>query len=342
MTTIYDVAHEAGVSIGTVSYVINNKGSIGPQTTQRVQQAIQKLNYNPRGAAQALARGCTNTVLLVAPLNIYEYQMSMILIIESIGQAITNSDYRLFIHPTLNRPDAWRELEADVGRRQMDGVILMHVQQNDPRVELLRHTKIPFVLIGRCENLDGIYFVDADIEAAVHLGVQHLYDLGHRTIGMLDENTEGGPEAHITRALRDGFHLSLESLNLEYKPEWCLHLSRGPASASQDILQMLAAPDHPTALFAMSDAMVMNAYSAAHTLHYKIPEDLAIIGYADSPLYPSLNPPCSAVFDSIPMIGRIATEMLLTLLYGEEPECKQLLIPPHLVARSSTQPELIK
>jgi LacI family transcriptional regulator len=214
----------------------------------------------------------------------------------------------------------------------------MHVQQNDPRVELLRHTKIPFILIGRCENLDGLYFVDADIEASVLLGVQHLYNLGHRKIGMIDEYTEGGSEAHITRALRDGFQSSLESLNLEFIPEWCLHVSREPVSVSQEVVQLLTANNHPTAMFAMSDAMVLNIYSATHALHLQIPRDVAVIGYADSPLYPSLNPSCSVVFNSTPLIGQIAAEMLLTLMYGEEPDCKQLLIPPHLMVRSSTQP----
>lgn len=333
MSTIYDVAREAGVSIGTVSYVLNGRGRISAETAARVRAAVEKLNYQPRAAARALARGRTYTIALVAPLGIYGYQMSLLSVISAIGQTLADTDYRLFIHPTLDQTHAWAELDADVRGRQMDGIILMHVQMQDPRVELLRRSRMPFVLIGRCEDNRGLYYVDTDIEACARLAVEYLHSLGHDAIAMVGERGEAG----ITARLVAGYQEGLAAQGLKFRPDWCVHIASGPAAATEAAVALLSSQPRPTAVFALSDAIVLGTINAARILGLSVPRELAIIGFADSPLYPFLHPPCSAVFAGTADLGRVAAEMILSRLHGDEPEPSGVLIPPRLVIRASTQ-----
>ena len=126
MATIYDVAKEAGVSIGTVSYVINNTKKVRKETAQRVLDAMQRLNYQPHAAAKALAMGRTNLITLVYPAHLYAFQMVIDAVTIAIGNALIETDYQFCLHALLRESTAAEELEASVNARSVDGVILMH------------------------------------------------------------------------------------------------------------------------------------------------------------------------------------------------------------------------
>lgn len=332
MTSIYDVAKAAGTSIATVSYVLNKSNRVSQETSERVLKAIKDLDYQPKASAQALARGRTLTITLIAPLSIYRHQASLYSLINGIGRVLEPTDYRLYIHPTLNRPGSLQEIEAAIRSHQMDGVILMHVAPQDPRVVLLRQNKIPFVLIGRSEEFNDISWVDADVESAIETCVDHLVSKGHRNIGMMGERGE----ANITNQLIRGFKQSVIQHNLPYNSKNCVEFSDDPDEAKRVIISHLSQPDRPTAFFAVSDLAVLGVYNAAYDLQLRIPEDLAVIGYADSPIYPFMSPPCSAVFGSAYELGKKSAEILLSTLSGEDVTVKQIVLPSQLIERGST------
>ncbi|GAP13633.1 transcriptional regulator [Longilinea arvoryzae] len=332
MISIYDVAKAAGTSIATVSYVLNNSNRVSKATAERVRRAIEELNYQPKASAQALARGRTLTITLIAPISIYAHQASLYNLIQGIGQALESTDYRLYIHPTLHSPGASLEVEAAIRSHQMDGVILMHIEREDPRIELLRQSKIPFVLIGRCEHDEDLSLVDADVEAVIDTAVSHLKGLGRTRIGLFGE----GGEANITRRLVQGFENSIRSHGLVYEERYCAEFSEDPEEIDRAISEVLSQPDRPSAIFAVSDLAVMGVYKAANALGLRIPQDLAVIGYADSPLYPYLTPSCSAVFAGATELGCKAAETLLAKLTDDAEFSAQLLVPPRLIIRDST------
>ena len=332
MTSIYDVAKAAGTSIATVSYVINKSNRIGQATTERVLQAMKELNYEPRASAQALARGRTLTITLVAPMTVYQHQASFYNIINGIGSVLSDTDYRLYIHPTLNRPGSLLELESAIRSHQMDGVILMHMTSEDPRVALLRQNKIPFVLIGRCDNCEDLSWVDADVDGVTDTCIKYLLSKGHQKIGMLAERGE----ANISDLLRRGFKRSILQNGLNFNQENCIEFSDDPVEINTAIINCLGKPDAPTAFFAVSDLAVLSLYNVASKLKLRIPEDISVIGYADSPIYPFMSPPCSSVFGSVFDLGKFSAEILMTNLIGEETSQRQMLIPPHLIERTST------
>lgn len=332
MASIYDVAKAAETSIATVSYVLNKSNRVSQATTERVLQAIKDRNYQPKASAKALASGRTLTITLVAPISIYAHQASLYSLINGIGHTLETTDYRLFIHPTLNRPGSLMELEATIRSHQMDGVILMHVAQNDPRVILLTQNNIPFVVIGRCENDQDLSWVDADVDATIDTCISHLVEKGHQRIGMLGEHSD----ANITTRLITGFERSVKQHGLKFTQAHCIEFPEDPIEINQTISACLQLQERPTAFFAVSDLAVLGIYNAATKLGLRIPEDIAVVGYADSPLYAFMSPPCSAVFGKAFELGKTSASILITKMGGEEPVNNQVLLPPQLIERRSS------
>lgn len=126
------------------------------------------------------------------------------------------------------------------------------------------------------------------------------------------------------------------SLGLTYNKNFNADFSDEPEDVDQAIFKVLSSPNRPTAVFAVSDLAVMGTYKIASRLNLRIPNDLAVIGYADSPIYPFLNPPCSAAFSGARELGKTAAELLLEKLLEDPGTPKQILIPPQLILREST------
>ena len=332
MTSIYDVAKAAETSIATVSYVLNKSNRVSQATTARVLQAISDLNYQPKASAKALASGRTLTITLVAPISIYAHQASLYSLINGIGRTLETTDYRLFIHPTLNRPGSLMELEAAIRSHQMDGVILMHVTKKDPRIILLEQNNIPFVIIGRCEHDENLSWVDADVDATIDTCINHLVEKGHHRIGMLGEHGD----ATITTRLLAGFERSVNEHGLIFDPSYCGEFSDNPKEIDEVIKSRLLLSERPTAFFAVSDLAVLGLYKAASQMGLRIPEDVVVVGYADSPLYTLISPPCSAVFGSAFELGKISAGILLSKMAGDVPQNNQVLLPPQLIERKSS------
>jgi len=331
MTSIYDIAKAAGTSIATVSYVINKSGRVSPETTARVEKAIRDLKYEPKSFARALASGQTFTISIVSPLTVYKNQISFTQLINGVGEVLEKSDYRLFMHPTLDRANSWLELEAAARGRQMDGVILLHVQLQDKRIEILKKESIPFVLIGRTENNDGLDYVDADIYGAVRLAVDHLAERGYQKICMVGERGNAG----VSYRLVEQFQKMVSEKDLPYHPAWCSNMAESSDEMITDLVEILSGTDHPNAVFAVSDIAVLNTLKVARQLHLQIPRDLAVIGYADNYIYQYLDPPVSAVFNGAGELGSIAAQILLKKLLDPERQTEQILVSPELVSRQS-------
>jgi len=335
VTTIYDVAREAGVSIGTVSYVINGTKRVRPETVRKVEQAMRGLNYRPHAAAKALAMGRSDLIALLYPIHLHDFQMFLSTFTLAIGAVLAETDYRLEVLPLLRGWSARQELEAGINSRSMDGALLVHTQLQDPRVPLLQKAGIPFVMIGRCADNRGLYFVDTDIESAVRLSLEHLVGLGHRRIALVGAQKEGQYTTTVAHHLQTAYLRALELFGLPVSSELFVDVAPPPLMVER-LKAMLCSKNHPTAIAGANEAAVMCSYKATAELGLRIPQDVAILAYADSPLYPLLPVPCTTVFDHVADLGRVAAEILLLLLEGGEPDRPQVLLPPRLVVQAST------
>jgi DNA-binding LacI/PurR family transcriptional regulator len=178
-TTIVDIAEASGVSVSTVSRILNNKPDVAEETRQRVLQVIEERKFAPQMAWQLLRSGKSRFIALHFPQDFNPPSHGMItgaaLGCEQAGYSLNLIASSLSDH----------ELLTIYGSGQADGVILMEILTHDPRVELLRRHELPFVMIGRCADNAGLSFVDLDIGAGVAAAVEHLYHLGHREIGFV-------------------------------------------------------------------------------------------------------------------------------------------------------------
>ena len=181
--TMSAVAKAAGVSIATVSFVVNDTKPVAPQTRARVEQAMKDLGFRRNVVARALASKRTRIVALVYPILEHPMSGNTHEFITGAARAAREADHHLVIWPTSNDADELVEL---VGQRLVDGVLLMEVQLDDARVEALRALDLPFALIGRPRKVRGLWCVDADFTASMRIAMNHLTDLGHRNIALVN------------------------------------------------------------------------------------------------------------------------------------------------------------
>src|SRR5690349_24463524 len=182
--TITDVARAAGVSVPTVSRILNGKEYVAEETRQRVHEAIRALGYTPHTQARRLRGGASMTLALHHPIESPQELSSVIETSYFTGTAEAASEKEYFINFLVSQltPESLLNMYRS---NQIDGVILLQVRLDDWRVNLLRENNYPFVMIGRCVDLEGLSFIDLDFEKAMLLAFDHLVELGHRNIGFL-------------------------------------------------------------------------------------------------------------------------------------------------------------
>src|SRR4051794_18065167 len=171
MATMREVARAAGVSIATVSFVVNNTKPVKPATRQRIELAMADLGFRRNMVARALASRRTQIIAMVCPFLADRMAPTVRQFIIGAARAAKEADHHLVIWPVGNDGD---ELATLLGHKLVDAVLLMDVQMDDARVELLRGLDTPFALIGRTRDLTGLHYIDIDMAASVRIALDHL------------------------------------------------------------------------------------------------------------------------------------------------------------------------
>lgn len=332
--TIVDVAREAGVSVSTVSRIVNGKPDVAEETRERVLDVIKTLRYVPHTQAKRLKLGESRTVAMLDPVNTSDREpISAVHLDFMIGaaHAAGERDYLFNVMAIPITPETMVDLYRGV---QIDGAILMEVYLEDWRVEVARDNGFPFVMIGRQEVNSGITFLDLDIETAVHQAYDHLATLGHEQIGFIaypdDLRTRGhGPAVRAWQ----GFLRATESLGISRVSIEAPHTISG---MNQATAQLLDRHGDLTAIVAPTDAPVAGIFSALRERELSVPGDISVVGLAVDRIAELLAPRLTAVrFPSYEM-GHQATNILIDELEGLAPGAQQVLMTPELVERDST------
>ncbi|RIJ58350.1 LacI family transcriptional regulator, partial [Clavibacter lycopersici] len=185
-----EVAARAGVSIATVSFVVNGTKAVSEPTRRAVTEAMQELGYRNNVVARALASKRTRIIALLFPADVQRLSRIALEIFMSAATRASELGYHLVLWPTGTSPDDVSDL---VSGRLVDGVIVMEVRMDDSRISELAALDVPFVSIGRTAETRDLPFVDMDFERTVAEGIDHLQDLGHQRFGLLVEDLERGP-----------------------------------------------------------------------------------------------------------------------------------------------------
>lgn len=329
--TMSDVAQQAGVSLMTVSRVINHKGDVNPETRQRVLGIVKELDYRPSAIARSLATQQTRTIGLVIPDVSNPFFADIVRGIEHLAYV---QGYHVFLCNT--EEDASRELSViqSLEDKRVDGMILCSSRLDEKTLlELL--ARLPAaVLINRRLNksYDNIYqSVSQNDELGERMAANHLIHRGHTRIGFL-----AGPKyAFSGVGRRAGYRAAMESAGLPIVPTWMIHCPPTVDGGYQASISLLV--DHPelTALLCYNDLVAVGVLQACTELNRRVPDDLAVIGYDDIPMAKLVSPSLTTCRVKRTELGVKAVEALLDRLKDCPGGCRPIVLTSDLIIRQS-------
>lgn len=331
MATIDDVARASGVSASTVSYVLSGKRPISAPTRLRVEHSIRKLGYRPHAGARALASNQTNVLALMAPLRA---GVNVSVIMQFVAGVVTTARKFDFDVLLLTQDDA-AGLERVADGSMVDALIMMDIEADDPRVPVLAGLRQPGVLIGLPRDSLGLSCVDLDFDAAGRTAVRHLAQLGHRQVALV-----GSPPAVIERhtsyaeRMLRGFTEQTAELGLEGVYETCESSHAGAVAA---VDRVLARMPGVTGLVVHNEVALPGVIATLRERGRSIPEDVSVVAVCPRDIALAQPLPLTSVDIPADAIGRVAVEMAMARVAGEQPTETRLLTAV-LTERLSTAP----
>ncbi len=328
--TIADIARAAGVSVSTVSRILNNKPDVAEGTRQRVQAIIAELGFTPHAQAQRLAAGRSRAIGLLFP----DAQLSLMReeFILGAAKAASDASYTFYlITSDLTR----HQLMALCRSALTDGIILMEIHLRDWRVSYLKRLGFPFVMIGRCANNNGISFIDMDFEHGIAQAVDHLANLGHRKIALLaspDDVYERGYGPAVRS--RDSYARTCTRLGL---PAIIAPANDTQAELAEATNMLLDRHPDLTAIVSMHGDTTIAVYRALEARNLRVPADVSVIAFITRRAAELFTPPLAAIDFPAYDFGYQAGRMLIARLQGSG-SVEHILPPPQLILRRSIAP----
>jgi DNA-binding LacI/PurR family transcriptional regulator len=306
-----EVAARAGVSIATVSFVVNGSRSVSPTTHQRVTDAMAELGYTNNVVARALASKRTRIVALLFPALEERLGGIALRMFMSAASRASELGYHLVLWPSGETDQDVRDL---VSGRLVDGVLVMEVQLHDSRVEALLELGLPFVSMGRTSQNDRVPFVDMDFEEGVEQALDHLESLGHESVGLVLEDFSASPIVGYGPAARteEAFRLSAARRGLRSALVTCGPSAAGGRRAAHDLVAAL--PD-VTGVLIMKDDATGGLLSGLAATGRRVPDDVSVVSLASSTANGAATEPTLTTLDAPGVeMGRLAVESLVARL----------------------------
>lgn len=328
--TINDVAQHAGVSVATVSRVVNEIDvQMRPETRRRVERAIAELGYVPSAAARTLRTGRSNVIALIIPdiTNPIWAETA-----DGVQDAAYEHEYSIVLCST--GWDGTREQEyIDLARHSsFAGLILNPIWAT---AEDLKESGVPAVILGVREGFEAFDQVGVDVVAGVKSAMAHFCKLGHRQIGLIT----GPLGTRSGRVRQTGYLEGLCAHELEIRPEWVIEAPFTREGGYQAMLRLLALDQPPTAVFAANDIMAVGALEAARSQGISVPYELSLIGFDDTTVARVTTPALTTVTYPKRRRGENAIRFLLGRIDGSGPaERQRKIFPCTLVERQSCAP----
>jgi len=330
--TVVSIAERAGVSIASVSRVLNGLHA-RRDTVERVERAAAELGYVPNAVARSLKDGRTRQLTFAMPDIGNPVYVEMVRAIQSVTKA---AGYRLLLHSTDAVVDDELAVLRSLGDRHSDGLVICPIRITAEHVDALRTAAGPVVVIGSLPEGVPVDSVRADSAAGAALAVRHLHDTGRRRIAFVN-----GPLDTVPGHNRDeGYRAGLAQCGLAYDPSLVLHTEFGIDTGAEAADRLLSG--RPDAVFCANDQLALGAARALHAKGLRISADVAVAGMDDSLLAQAGWPPLTSVDLGSTERGRRAAELLLERLRepGDAPPApaRTTTALPRLVVRASTAP----
>jgi LacI family transcriptional regulator len=326
--TMADVAREAGVSLMTVSRVVNNKEGISENTRQRIQGIIDRLGYRPSDIARGLVTNRTGTLGLVVPDNANPFFSEVARGAEHVAYA---AGYNVFLCNTEEDRGREQAVLQSLEEKRVDGIILCssRLPEADLRAALAYHPAA--VLINRKLDNPSVSSILAADQPGARTATHHLLKSGHRHIGYI-----AGPESSYSGVERGhGYRNALKDYDVPYNPAYVRHCFPKVEGGKIAAADLLTSHSELTALFCYNDLVAIGAIQACRELNRAIPEDIAIVGFDDIPLAMLVTPPLTTLHIPRYELGSQAMEILLDHIKDEHRTGSEIVMEPALVIRAS-------
>jgi LacI family transcriptional regulator len=322
--TIADVAAEAGVSVATVSKVINDRYGVAEETSANVRRVIERLGYTSSLVAQSLRSRRSNIIgILTADIEAFNAEL-----LKGAARAIRGSGYDLVVFSDCGP----REDQAGWERRSLgrisaltDGTILVTPSSVDVTVSA------PLVAVDHNLRSATMATVDSDNLSGAITATEYLIGLGHRRIGFL----AGRPDLESAQLREQGYRRALETAGIAFDSELVRVGGFQAGTARSAARELLESDERPTAIFAANDVSAIETIAVARELGLAVPGDVSVVGFDNVPESALCEPPLTTVEQSIQQMGYEAVRMLIGLIDNPSSSPEQVVLPTRLVERSS-------
>jgi len=330
--TIRDIADLAGVSIATVSRVLNDRPDVAPGTRETVLQVVREHGFSTNRGARALSSGRTGIVGLTLPLVNDAYFGP---ILSGASEALYEQDMRIMLCPTLHEHDREVSLLDRLTHGTTDGAILMLPEESSDELLHLQANGYPFVVVDPREAPpDGIACVSAMHAAGAKVATEHLLELGHRRIGAIG----GAPGWYANEERMIGFRAALAAARLLPDPDMILYGDWSIPTGEIAADELLSRSEPPTAIFAFNDNAAIGILNVARRRGLRVPEDLSVVGFADTIQATIVTPQLTTVRQPLAELGRLGVSLLMRLIEGQRLDALRIELATTLVVRDSTGP----
>lgn len=335
--TIYDIAKEANVSVSTVSRVLNDTAPVKGSTRAKIEELIQKYNFQPNAMARSLLTNETGIIGVIVPDLTNPFFPEVFAGAEEEAQ---QSGQTFLLSNTIGDYAKESQYLSILREKRVDGIIFLggriNLKNCDEHLvqELVQCASvIPTVLVNGSLRGTDLIRVATDESAGTALAVRHLIELGHKEIGFI------GGESHMTTTsikLR-AFRKTMKDGGLDVREEWLLPDSFSIDSGKRQMLKLLAMKEKPTAVFCVNDYTAIGAIKAVTEAGLTIPDDMSIVGFDDIPLAHHFIPELTTVSQQAHELGRTAVKVLKAMMNKEKVK-KLTSLEPQLMIRQSSGP----
>ena len=339
MTTLKDIAKSAGVSVASVSYVINGKKQLSEETTRRINKAIEDAHFSPHSLAKSLRMGKT---LIIGVLVEDIRGLPIANIVNGIEENLEENGYQMLLNDLHMLEKLYNQYDQITGykdyinnsvqlmlRTHVDGII--YVGLHDRHIDhIINPIDKPFV-IAYSQGASHDYYVTYNNFDGALDAVDYLISHGHRDIAIIAGHQDSFP----TQERMQGFLSAIKQAGLPVRDEYICYGDWEYESGYQQMNKLLALPNRPTAVFAMNDLMAAGCFKSAQESGLKIPHDLSIIGFDNREIASYLPVPLTTIQLPNTEIGHESAKMLLSLAEGRTVDQNCIILPCKLIERSS-------
>jgi LacI family transcriptional regulator len=328
VVTIKDVARLAGVSISTVSRVINNSKPVSPEVRRRVMKVIEETGYKPNDIARTLVTKKSYLIGVIVTNLANSYVAEMVRGIEEVGKMY---NYDILLCSSYGDKSTELKYLQLLNRKQVEGIIFISDNLNDEIKERINEYKIPFIYLSRHSMEEKYPTVTIDNYLAAYEMTQYLISLGHQNIAYVADGIE---PSNLEKIKIDGYKNALKENGID--KEIIYNAKGGKNEDGYDIAKdILNNGKDITAVFCSHDELAIGIINYFHDNNIKVPEDISVVGYGDIKFASMLRPKLTTVKEPFYDMGAVAIRMVIKEIMGEKIKERKINLPFHIEVRNS-------